>query len=129
MGMYTEFHFNVQLKDNLPKNILNILKFMVNDEALSESYPDHPLFLTDRWPIMLQMDSSSFDAQTHSTLKYDGTNWKLNIRCNLKNQGQEIEKFVYWIMPYLNNLEGDFLGFFRYERTQEPVLIHKLKKE
>lgn len=76
---------------------------------------------------MLRCDSYYFDADTHSTLRFDdiSDSYYLCIRTNLKNYGQEIRHFVDWIMPYLDKFEGEFLGFSRYEETEEPTLIYK----
>ena len=75
---------------------------------------------------MLNSDSYYFAADTHSTLRYDniGQCYYLCIRCNLKNYSNEIEKFVDWVMPYIRAYEEDFLGFSRYENTEQPTLIY-----
>jgi hypothetical protein len=138
MGMYTEIHFNSEL--NIPKDsmVADILKYMLGEtEELPELLPDHPLFKTDRWQVMLRMDSYYFDADTHSTLRWDKSgSYYLCIRSNLKNYDSEIEHFIDWIMPYLDvyKQEGDFLGFYRYEEDEEPTIIRyaptkDLKKE
>lgn len=127
MGMYTEFHFNTELKNNVPENIINILKYMVGDiENEPELKPKHKLFSTPRWAFMLRCESYYFDADTHSTLRFDNISksYYLCIRCNLKNYSSEIENFIEWIKPYLNKADGAFLGFYRYEETENPVLIY-----
>jgi hypothetical protein len=129
MGMYTELHFNSPLKKSTPTHVIDLLKFMLgelDEREFGAELPNHPLFTTDRWSFMLRMDSFYFDADTHSTLRWcDISNqYVLCIRCNLKNYGSEIEKFVDWIMPYLDKFQGDFLGFSRYEETEEPTLIY-----
>ncbi len=134
MGMYTEIHFNSELSKEIPDDVLAILKYMLGEIDFDDAptLPDHELFSTSRWTIMLRMDSYYFDADTHSTLRYDDIahNYYLCIRSNLKNYDGEIEKFVSWIMPYLDKYNGDFLGFSRYEETEEPTLIYmKTSKE
>ena len=126
MGMYTEFHFNAELNSNAPKEIINILEYMIGDNSIMPELPSHPLFETSRWQYMLQMDSYYFSAETHSTLHFDdiANAYYLCIRCNLKNYDNEIEKFVSWIMPYLDKQPGSFLGFSRYEETEVPTLIY-----
>ena len=125
MGMYTEFHFNSELKGSTPPEVLEILKYMVGVIYTEPPTPDDPLFLTDRWRYMLQMDSYYFDADTHSTIRHDSQGgWYLSIRCNLKNYDDEIKKFIEWIRPYLNKNGGEFLGFYRYEEREEPTLIY-----
>ena len=130
MGMYTELHFNSELKKEIPDGVVEILKHMIGEtEKLPLSLPEHELFRTGRWDTMLNFDSYYFDADTHSTLRFDSISdaYFLCIRSNLKNYDDEIEKFINWIMPYLNKSEGEFLGFYRYEESEEPVLIHKLQ--
>lgn len=131
MGMYTELHFNVELKKGVPSDVLAILRLMLGEIKRKLDLPDHPLFKTDRWKIMFQCDSYYFKADTHSTLRYDeiSETWLLCIRCNVKNYNDEIEKFVDWILPYCDTYAGDFLGFSRYEETEQPTLIHAPNKE
>jgi hypothetical protein len=128
MGMYTELHYNVELLKATPAPIIAVLKYMLNHDNPKPPLPDHPLFKTERWSVMLRMDSYYFAADTHSTLRLDenGDCYYLCIRCNVKNYGNEIEKFVDWIAPYVEANEGDFLGFSRYEETEDPTLIRKI---
>lgn len=130
MGMYTELHFNSELKKNVSQNIINVLQFMIDNEDKPQSLPDHPLFSTSRWYSMLRTDSYYFDADTHSTLRFDSISesYFLCIRCNLKNYNREIQKFVDWIMPYLAKHNNDFLGFYRYEEDETPTLIYADRK-
>ena len=127
MGMYTEIHFNSELKSDTPEDVINILKYMVGDlDDEPESKPDHELFDDTRWGFMLQCDSYYFDADTHSTIRFDSisNSYYLCIRSNFKNYGNEIELFIEWIKPYLDKTKGEFLGFSRYEETEEPTLIY-----
>lgn len=126
MGMYTELHFNVRLKPDVPTPVLEVLNYMIGTDEFQPLIPDHPLFSAPRWAIMLRCDSYYFDADTHSTLRYDdiGRQHSLCIRTNFKNYDGEIEKFIDWIRPYLDKDKGDFLGFYRYEETEEPTLIY-----
>lgn len=125
MGMYTEFHFNSALREDVPVEVLEVLKYMLGEREDKPATPADPLFNTERWRYMLQSDSYYFDADTHSTLRHDWQgSWYLCIRCNLKNYCSEIEKFVAWIRPYLDKHKGDFLGFYRYEEDEHPTLIY-----
>jgi len=131
MGMYTELHFNCELPKDTPPSVLAVLRYMLREQGDRDvpTLPDHPLFQTSRWAVMLGCDSYYFSADTHSTLRFDecGDSYYLCIRTNLKNYDNEIEKFVDWISPYIDGFDGDFLGFSRYEQTETPELIH-LKK-
>jgi len=132
MGMYTEIHFNAELRKDTPADVLAVLHFMLGDEGAGEpeKMPEHPLFGDTRWRFMLRCDSYYFDADTHSTLRFDdiaGAHY-LCIRSNVKNYSGEIDLFVDWITPYLDKHEGDFLGFKRYEEDEWPTLIHHPKR-
>jgi hypothetical protein len=133
MGMYTEFHFNVRLKQNIPDKILNILRYMVSNEPNKYDFkpkeiPDHLLFKnSERWHWMLWVDSYYFAADTISTLRVDDTakQYFLCVRCNLKNYDNEIENFIDWINPYIDAKSNAFLGFSRYEESEDPEIIRK----
>jgi len=129
MGIYTEFHFNVELKPNTPSGVIDILNYMLGNTKEQPQLTTHPLFKTERWKFMLIMDSYYFPADTHSTLRFDGIGkcYYLCIRCNLKNYDNEIDLFVEWITPYLAEPKGAFLGFKRHEENNEPTLIYKEK--
>lgn len=71
MGMYTEFHYNVELIQQTPPSILEVLQYMVGDrEELPPALPNHELFLCSRWEYMLRCGSYYFAAQTHSRLTW-----------------------------------------------------------
>lgn len=126
MGMYTELHYNAELKRDIPDGVLTILRFMLGGTKQEPETPDHELFGCTRWRGMLRSDSYYFDADTSSTLRYNdiSQSYYLCIRCNLKNYSNEIENFVDWIRPYINKQDGDFLGFSRYEESETPTLIY-----
>lgn len=129
MGMYTELHLNVELKRDVPDEVLSLLQYMVNPTAKQADVPallpDHALFETSRWDYMLQCDSYYFAADTRSTLRLDDQGgWYLCIRCNLKNYGGEIGKFLDWVLPYVD-ADTECLGYWRYEENNDPTLIYK----
>ena len=123
--MYTEFDFNVELRGNVPKEVIFALAYMVrNADNKPAILPRHELFEGTTWEHMLLCDSYYFSADTHSTLRYDiiGECYYLCIRCNFKNYGDEIKLFLDWIFPYVREDEN-FVGFFRYEEDDVPTLI------
>ena len=125
MGMYTEFHLNVELRQDTPDDVVVILQYMVDHDEHKERprTPDHPLFRMERWKWMLLCDSYYFAADTHSTLSLDYGTYYLCIRCNLKNYEGEIEAFIDWLRPYVAEHRG-FSGFLRYEEARDPTLIY-----
>lgn len=129
MGMYTEFVMAVNLRSNTPNTVIDILKFMIGErETPPIGLGGHPLFQTERWSIMLRRDSAYFAGDTHSTLlkrKYRvGNSYGLTIRCNLKNYDSEIEQFLDWIIPYIDDTYDGFIGYMRCEEFDDPTLIY-----
>lgn len=123
MGMYTELNIGVSLMSDTPDNVIDILRYMLSDGDKVET-PDHPLFSTQRWHFMLVSGSYYFDGRTDSSMEHDSVDheYKLNVRCNLKNYDNEIDLFLDFIQPYLET-EG-FLGYKRYEEDDNPTLIY-----
>lgn len=135
MGMYTEIHFNAELRKDTPEEVIEILKYMVGGDLIDDPMNDadltsiHDLFHCDRWGFMLRCDSYYFSSDTRSTLRFDdiSKSYFLCIKSNLKNYSGEIEKFIDWIHPYLDEFDGDYLGHYRYEEDSCPRLIFKNK--
>ena len=131
MGNYTEIHFNAELKKDTPKDVIKILKYMTEGGSYPMDDADlssiHELFECHRWGIMLCCDSYYFSSDTQSTLRFDDItkSYFLCIKSNLKNYSGEIEKFIDWIHPYLDEFDGDYLGHYRYEEDDIPRLIFK----
>lgn len=126
MGMYTELVLNVGLGNDIPPSVVGILKFMTGQSTVTPIVNDDPLFRTDRWEWMLQSASLYFVPQAQSRLieKLENT-YHLSIRCDLKNYSGEIEAFLDWIAPHVENF-GDpiFGGYTRYEEDENPTLVY-----
>lgn len=124
MGMYTALHFNADLKLDVPAEVLATLRYMVSGEEKPASLPNHPLFGDTPWSWMLQGDSFYFRAQTRSeVVKYPVLGHGLSITCNFKNYSDELAKFLDWIMPYVGEEPGHWLGYHMYEEDKQPTLI------
>ena len=127
MGMYTQFHFASEFKKDTSEEVIETLRYMA-DRSLEkpEELPLHPFFECSRWDMLFAMDSYYFDYKTHCDFSFDdiGDAWYLSVTSNLKNYSNEIELFVDWITPYLEKYDGDFLGYSRYEETEEPEIIY-----
>ena len=130
MGMYTELNVGVNLKSSTPDNIIKILDYMLgNNDNDNIEITNHPLFSTARWRYMLRCDSCYFGGRTDSSMEYDDVvrNYRLSVRCNLKNYNNEISLFLDFIQPYLNTY--GFLGYTRHEGQKDPTLIYNTENE
>jgi hypothetical protein len=127
MGMYTELSCAFELKKETPEQVIEVLRFMVRTKTeMPRPLPDHSFFGTSRWQMMLGSDSYYFKGQAHSTVLFDdaAVAWFVTIRCNFKNYEHEIERFIDWITPHIDAMDGAFLGYCRYEETEVPTLIY-----
>lgn len=125
MGMYTELNIGVNLSQTTPTEVIETIQRMLcSDDAYKPSI-EHPLFKTERYHWMLNMDSYYFDGFTNSAIRQDHVSkeWQLDIRCNLKNYSHEIELFLDFIAPYITT--SGFLGYIRYEADELPTLIFR----
>ncbi|MHA1408867.1 MAG: hypothetical protein ACTSQY_00865 [Candidatus Odinarchaeia archaeon] len=96
MGTYTEFHLNVKLKRDTPNEIIDMLKFMVNNEKEELAVlPSHDLFKTDRWSYIQMCQAYYFDMIPHSCVVYDDVpkTHFLSIRCCLNTNKGCIEAY------------------------------------
>lgn len=124
MGMYTELVMACELKNNVPEDVIETLKYMTGKIDYLATVPIHDLFQTSRWEWMLRSSSYYFDGITNSILKYDDISktYRLTVRCDLKNYDNEIQEFLNWIQPYSNTY--GFVGYTRYEEAENPTLIY-----
>lgn len=128
MGMYTEFHFNAELIEGVPSDVVALLKLMTDDASDARVSPPrvvpaHEFFTLIGWQWLLKMHSAYFDMYPCSMLIHEFERYSLSARSNLKNYCNEIEQFVDWITPYLDKRRGEFLGFSRYEEEEIPTLL------
>ncbi len=133
MGMYTELVCAFKLKQETPKDIIDILRFMARHEDIEEyelNIPDDEFFKCARWKWLFTSDSYYFSGDTHSTVRYDdiSKSYYVTIRSNLKNYDDEIHKFLKWIKPYIS-YSDEFIGYSRYEECSDPELIYVSKIE
>lgn len=124
MGMYTELIFGASLKKETPKEVIDILKFMVGELEEKPQLPSHELFHTDRWDMLFTCGSYYFGFSSSNTfMKLDEIAgcYIISTRATLKNYDSEIEKFCDWIKPYINGGSGnnDIYAMSIYEEDEE----------
>jgi hypothetical protein len=128
MGMYTELVLSTQIKDD--PAVVEIIKFMGGDGQVTPNptfeLPDHPFFKADRWKHMLRSASYYFTPMTAFRFERDdiAKSWSLIVRCDLKNYDDEIEKFIDWLSPHLDDHHGQMIGYSRYEESREPTILY-----
>lgn len=121
MGMYTEIFVNIDLKEHVPADILAVLRAMCDGDRESPVLANMP----SRWSYMFR-DGSYYTPRTWcSNLTFDKISnaWSLLAKGDIKNYDGEIEEFFNWIMPWVDGVDGDFIGYLRYEEDPLPVLV------
>jgi hypothetical protein len=128
MGMYTEIIFGAGLQENLPDDIRKIIQALVNGDELPAKKPDHPFFNSQRTWLLRSGGSYYFPGTVEPKFWYDdiANQWFLHFRSNIKNYDSEIEKFLDWIKPYVEQGTG-YRGFYAivtYEESNEPTIYY-----
>lgn len=126
--MYKEFYMNAMLHNNVPGNVINLLKLMTGDMEINNvSIPQDALFKVENWQYILQSESSRFDSICKSSVDFSFIDdcYFLRVSCSLNNDKMQIEKFLGFINPYLNKKTGDFLGYIRDEDSNDPFILLK----
>lgn len=131
MGMYTEIIFGAGLDPNIPDDVLEVIKLLANggDFDGCNFIPQHPFFKTQRTWMMNSGGSYYFPGVVSPKLWYDtiGNQWFLHFRTNIKNYDGEIEKFLDWIKPYIDQGSGesDMYAIVLYEEDSVPTIYYK----
>jgi hypothetical protein len=127
MGMYTEIYISCKIAEDIPSDALDVLKHLFGGEKEPDQIPNHPLFKKDRWSMIGRCASFYFVPDATSKMWREEMNgaYYITSRSDLKNYDGEIEAFFDWVMPYVDENEGQFIGYSRYEETDLPTLYVK----
>lgn len=136
MGEYTELIFGAAIKKDIPQNVLNVLNYLFNGEPrpiYDDELPDHEFFRCGRWTHITRGSSYYFAVRnTHASMVHDkiSNTYNCSSRGNLKNYENEIEKFLAWIKPYIEQGSGE-REFYAIVCTEQQLVptIYCLKDE
>ena len=122
MGMLTELLIKAELK--IPdKSVKDVIDFLFNKGDTPAELPAHPFFYCERWRSIGR--SSSYYHHPEVINSFITNHGYLFSRSDLKNYDNEIEKFIDWIMPYVNEETGKCIGWTWYEDNLSPTMIYK----
>lgn len=128
MGMYTELIFSAELDGDMPVDIVKTIKHMCGQGDKPDVLPNHELFETDRWSLLLTGSSYYFVDSIVPVFRFDDIceDWRLTTRSNIKNYDNEIQKFLDWIKPYIRDGSGErgFYAIVCYEEQAEPTIYY-----
>lgn len=121
MGMYTELIFGASLKPETPNGVIETLKNMCGLDS------EIDILKLGRNPFWAQ--SYYFGVSSSKPfMQYDsiGKNWIISTRGNIKNYDNEIETFLEWIKPHIENGSGfrNMYALVTYEEAGEPTIYY-----
>lgn len=117
MGMYTEFYFRARIKD------CDVAEWLYQQIHLGGWFDTeytfaHRFFTLPRWQSVFIGGAAVYQESRKPIFRkknvYTKTN-ELVLASSLKNYSQEIESFIDWITPELDEHYGTFLGYSLYE--------------
>jgi hypothetical protein len=123
MGVYTEVYVNIDLREDTPPEVIQVLCAMCGeggDEA-SDILSTRP----GRWRALFSDGSYYTPLTCCAKLTFDRQSRRYSLlgKGDIKNYEDEIGQFFRWIMPYVDGNEGDFIGYHRHEENQLPTLV------
>ena len=122
MGMYTEIYLNFKINNDAPEVVRAVLESLFNSgDDVDTNSPElsHEFFKCDRWSFIGTSNSYYFTPFPLSLFQ-DGY---VTSRSDLKNYDEEIKKFLDWVSPFIDALDREHIGHFRYEEEAMPTLI------
>ena len=129
MGMYTELVFKASIREDVPDDVDAVLDFLFNTSLRPTQVPDHPFFQCDRWQMIGRCSSFSHTpfalSQYADPNRPDAKGGYVFSRSDLKNYDHEVQHFLDWIDPYIDELSGTCIGWTWYEDEDAPTLVFK----
>lgn len=113
MGEYTECILGCRLKKDTPKDVIETLQFMFmdNKSCPPEYWPNENHPRGERCSWMLNSGGSYYFGAPSGSSKMVYNNitesYSLEARFNIKNYDNEIESFLTWLEPYVEQGSGE----------------------
>ena len=129
MGMYTELIFGASLKPDTPELVIDSLKYMMETGPKPVGFLFSEIDGFSHYDWLFQRSSYLFGVcKPVSKMWFDniGKNWRLSVRCNIKNYNKEIEQFLNWIEPHIESGSGNrnMYAIVIYEEQNEPTIYY-----
>ena len=122
MGTYTEIYVNVDLKEDVPFDVINVLHAMSSDvhSSILDTKPR-------RWRWLFRNGSYYTPTTYCSILSFNETLKRYSFlgKGDIKNYEGEIEAFFGWLNPHIDAVPGEFIGYMRREDEKLPTLFTK----
>ena len=121
--MYTEILVKARLKEDLPKEIYDVIDYMFGTGELPEVLPKHKFFTLPRWSMVGRCCSWYHHPNTVNDIEKSYPDWSVFSRSDLKNYDNEIDTFFNWFRTVIKEEEGKCIGYSWYEEDSQPTLV------
>jgi hypothetical protein len=126
MGMYTELIFGAQLNKDTPVEVIESLKYMIGE---IKEKPNNFALPEGSFEWLFQGGSYYFAInESVNKMWLDNIDkcYHISTRSNIKNYGNEIEKFLEWIKPYIVGGSGnrEMYAITMYEDSDLPNIYY-----
>lgn len=136
MGTYTELKFRAKLKEQTPKEVVDLLNRVINEKDLGHDKQmfntsdvfvpelDHEFFKCERWYMLFL--STNWDYTMQGGKFYEEKDrWVIDLHTEFKNYNDEINQFVDWISPFIaGRKKKEYLGYWQNEMSSTQVNIY-----
>lgn len=131
MGMYTELVLGCKLREETPQEVIDAIAFMVRPKSMFEVAPANLPGGEDTRIVWMFNSGGSYYFGAHSgevKFSFDeiANSWRLTARFNIKNYSNEIELFLNWLHPYVEQGSGnrDWYAAVTYEEAEQPTIYY-----
>ncbi len=138
MGHYRTFRFNVLLKKDTPKEVVNLLTRVIVNEDLGLGdkcvydwedvfVPEikHKFFICRRWFALLTDTNGNKNLFGGKFNRTDKGYYHLNLHTEFKNYTDEIECFLDFISPHVaGRKKKQYVGWEKYEESRQISNIY-----
>lgn len=123
MGMYTELVIKVSFDvGKLDKTSRKVLDYLFGACEEPSELPDHRFFRCPRWK-QIGFGSSFYHPDVVKSYSVQYGSIYLFARTDLKNYDDEIERFIDWVKPIIEQQNGQCIGWSLYEEAATPDLL------
>ena len=131
MGMYTELVFKASFFKGIPSDVRAVLEHLFKEGPLPTLLPEHPFFAKKYWSCVGNCCSYYHHPKVVNSWSEEPYSSSINVfsRSDLKDYDEEIAAFLDWVKPYLDQCDGECIGWSWYEEADEPTLIYAQKRE
>lgn len=121
MGMYTQLFFNASFKNDVSAVDKRALEYLFDGADKPAELPEHKFFSMDRAHYMFHSPAYTGAAVT---VKLSDFYNHVTAHIEVKNYEGEIEAFLEWARPLLDEEKGRCIGWKWYEEGDHPILIY-----